>query len=65
MRSFIDRLCLALTGQDALVVYHQLEAIYYNLTAFFLLLLGFSGFSWGPFCLLVFSLVFFSCILHI
>ena len=37
----IDRLCLALTGQDALVVFHQLQAIYFNLVTWLLVVLGF------------------------
>ena len=37
--SRINRLCLALTGQDALVVYHQLQAIYYNSLTWLLVLL--------------------------
>jgi NADPH:quinone reductase-like Zn-dependent oxidoreductase len=36
----LDRLCLALTGQDALVVYHQLQAIFYNLVTWLLVVLG-------------------------
>ena len=38
--SRVDRLCLALTGQDALVVYHQLQAIYFNLVTWLLVVLG-------------------------
>ena len=38
--SRLDRLCLAITGQDALVIYHQLQALFYNLTGYFLLVLG-------------------------
>ena len=38
--SRLDRLCLALTGQDALVVYHQLQAIVCNLHSWLLLMLG-------------------------
>ena len=40
MTTRLDRLCLALTGQDALVVYHQLQAIFYNLVTWLLVVLG-------------------------
>ena len=40
MPTRLDRLCISLTGQDALVVYHQLQAIYYNLVTWCLVTLG-------------------------
>lgn len=38
--SSLDRLCLAITGQNSIVVYHQLQAIYFNLVTWFLVLIG-------------------------
>lgn len=40
MTAATDRLCLAVTGQDSLVVYHQLQAICFNLVTWLLVVFG-------------------------
>ena len=38
--SIIDTLCMAIAGQPSIIVYHQLQAVYYNLISWLLVLLG-------------------------
>lgn len=40
LSSLLDSLCMNLTGQPGIVVLHQLQAIYYNLISWFLVLIG-------------------------